>query len=149
MHSFEEVMRHAIQHEDAEAAFYQEMAARSKSAEQRDIMLEHARQEGDHKRRLQEILANDRLPSPGVRRFPDPDLKLSDYLVVDERPVVSLDYQEALLLAAKREKKAQKLYQDLAALAETPEVRAALVFLAEQEGKHAQALEQAYDDTLQ
>lgn len=148
MHSFEEVIQYAIKHEEDEAAFYREMAARSKTADLKEIMLDHARQEEDHKRRLQVILENNCLPT-GRRRYPDPDLKLADFLVAEDRPTGQLGYEESLLLAAKREKKAQRLYQELASQAEEPELKAALAFLAEQEGKHANALEQEYDDTLQ
>ncbi|MBF0271604.1 MAG: ferritin family protein [Magnetococcales bacterium] len=148
MHSFEEVINFAIQHEEEEAAFYREMATRSKTRDQKEIMLEYALQEEDHKRRLQGIMENDCFKA-GKRRCPDPDLKLSDYLVVDDRPNSMLGYQDALLLAAKREKKARQLYLDLAGRATNPNIQAVLMFLAEQEGKHASSLEQKYDDTLQ
>ncbi|MBF0179549.1 MAG: ferritin family protein [Magnetococcales bacterium] len=147
MHSFEEIIQFAINHEEEEAAFYREMAARSRTADQRDIMVAHAREEEEHKRRLEAILAMGRLPSGGKRRFPDPDLKLADYLVAEERADGSIGYEEALLLAAKREKKAQRLYRELASQVTEEEARTALLFLAEQEGKHANALEREYDDT--
>ncbi|MBF0127383.1 MAG: ferritin family protein [Magnetococcales bacterium] len=146
MHSFTEVIRFAIRHEEAEAQFYREMAERSRTPDQKEIMLDHARQEEDHKRRLLIILENDVLPM-GERRFPDPDLKLSEYLMIGEHPTGQIGYEEALLLAAKREKKAHKLYQTLATQAQDPVLKAALTFLAEQEAKHANALEQEYDDT--
>ncbi len=148
MHSFEEIIRYAIKHEEEEAAFYRDMANRSKSADQKAIMLDHAQQEEDHKRRLLIILENNCLPT-SKRRHPDPDLKLSDYMVVAEQSTGMIGYEDALLLASKREKTAQRLYQDLAAQAKEPELKEALAFLAEQEGKHAKALEQEFDDTLQ
>ncbi|MBF0295196.1 MAG: ferritin family protein [Magnetococcales bacterium] len=147
MHSFEEIIQFAIHHEEEEAAFYREMAERSKTPDQREIMLAHAREEEDHKRRLEAIMSMGRLPSGGRRRFPDPDLKIADYLVAEDRPEGLIGYEESLLLAAKREKRAQRLYRDLANQVTEVELRTALLFLAEQEGKHANALEQEYDDT--
>ncbi|MBF0215203.1 MAG: hypothetical protein HQM00_16865, partial [Magnetococcales bacterium] len=63
MHTFEEVIRYAIRHEEEEAAFYLDLAERSPSGEQRAIMLAHARQEEEHKRRLEAILLAERLPA--------------------------------------------------------------------------------------
>ena len=148
MHSFEEVIHFAIKNEEKEEAFYRDMATRARTADQREILLDHARQEQDHKKRLELILANNALPD-GSRRYPDPDMQLSDYLVVEEQGTGLIGFQESLLLAAKREKQARRLYQELATQSADPELKKTLLFLAEQEDKHANALEQAYDDTLQ
>ncbi len=147
MHSFDEVIEHAIQHEMEEARFYEELAERSESTDQKEAMLEHARQEREHKRHLEKILAQHRLPG-GSRVFPDPDLHLSDYMVVQDSGTGTLDYEAALLLAAKREKVAQRLYQDMANQSTDPELKKVFAFLAEEEGRHASKLEQEFDDTL-
>ena len=147
MHSFDEVIEYAIQHEMDEAHFYEELAQRSESNDQKEAMLEHANQEWEHKRHLEKILSQHRLPS-GSRTYPDPDLQLSDYLVVDDSGSDTLDYEAALLLAAKREKMAQRLYQDLAKQSTDAELKKVFAFLAVEEGRHAAKLEQEFDDTL-
>ena len=51
------------------------------------------------------------------------DLKIVDYLV-DIMPSPDMDYQEALIVAMRREKASFKLYNDLAAMAGTENLRA-------------------------
>ncbi|MBF0369483.1 MAG: ferritin family protein [Magnetococcales bacterium] len=146
MNSFDEIIQYAMEHEEKEAAFYEEMAERSESKDQKEAMLVHANEEREHKKHLEKIQKNHHLPG-GARRYPDPDLKISDYLVVEDHPG-TVSYEEALLLAAKREKAAQKLYLQMAAAADDAELKEVFNFLAEQEGKHGSRLEAEYDDTL-
>lgn len=147
MHSFGEVIEYAIRHEEEEAAFYEGLAERAESTDQKKAMLEHARQEREHKRHLENILSRHRLPD-GSRTYPDPDLHLSDYMVAEDSGTGTLDYEASLLLAAKREKAAQRLYQQMADQAEDPGLKEVFAFLAVEEGRHASALEQEFDDTL-
>ncbi|MBF0142415.1 MAG: ferritin family protein [Magnetococcales bacterium] len=147
MNSFEEVIQHAMDHEEKEAQFYRELAGRAESADVREAMMAHAREEEEHRRHLEKIMANHRLPS-GKRRYPDPDLKISDYAVVSTSASGPLSYEEALLMAAKKEKMAERLYRDLARKATDPELRKVFEFLADQESSHGKRLEQQYDDTL-
>ncbi|MEO5378721.1 MAG: ferritin family protein [Magnetococcus sp. DMHC-6] len=147
MNNFEEIIQFAIRHEEEEAAFYQQMAQRADSADMKEALLVHAREEMLHKEHLEKIQANNRLPN-GERRYPDCDLQIADYTTVEDRGTGTLTFEKALLLAAKREKTAQRLYQDLANQATDPDLKKTLLFLADQEGKHGQRLEREYDDSL-
>jgi rubrerythrin len=147
MNTFEEIIQFAIKHEEAEAGFYENMANRTDNKDAKQALRAHANEEREHKRHLENILQNNRL-SDGAKRYPDPDMKLSDYLVtkVTEDSVGS--FEDALLLAAKREKKAELLYRNLAKHATDDELRKVLLFLADQERCHGDRLEQQFDDSL-
>ncbi|MBF0424137.1 MAG: ferritin-like domain-containing protein [Magnetococcales bacterium] len=143
--TFEDAIRFAIYHEEEEAEFYESMASRSQSEDQKRIMLGQAAEERDHKRRLEAILAKGKLPIPsGV--VADPDLKIAETLKVVDRGG-ALSYEEALILSAQREKQAVRFYKVLAQSAPSQELADVFNFLAEQELKHGKQIEQRYDDT--
>ena len=147
MKSFDEIIRFAIRNEADEAEFYEKLAEHSESADQKKFLLEQAKEEQEHKRRLEKILARNRLPD-GKTLYPDEDLKFSDYLIVRETTGESISFEDALLMAANREKVIERFYRDMANVATDAELKETFLFLAEQEAKHKNLLEQAYDDTL-
>lgn len=142
--TFEDAILFAIKHEEEEARFYEGMADRSRSADQKKALLDQAAEEYDHKRRLEAALANRKLPTAS-KIVADPDMKIAELLVVEDRGG-HLSYEEALLLAAKREKKAAQFYQSLAKSSTSSELAGIFSFLAEQEVKHGKQIEQKYDD---
>lgn len=148
MQSFEEIIHFAIRHEEAEAAFYEQLANRSRGADQKKALLEHAEEEKDHKRRLEEILANQRIPSGAAHYTAPENMNFKSYLQPREQKDGSLSYEDALLHSAKRERDAEKFYRELAAQVANPGLRKSLLFLAEQEGKHANQLERELDDSM-
>ena len=73
------------------------------------------------------------------------DLKIGDYLAdVDDSG--ELDYQKALIIAMKREKKSFKLYTDLATVTDNEDLRKTLLSLAQEEANHKLRFEIEYDD---
>ncbi|MBF0147094.1 MAG: ferritin family protein [Magnetococcales bacterium] len=142
--TFEDAIRFAIRHEEEEARFYEGMAGRSRSEDQKQAMLAHAAEEYDHKRRLESILANGRLPV-STRIVADADMKIAEMLTVEDRGG-HIGYEDALILAAKREKQASRFYRLLADTTSAPELAEIFSFLAEQEAKHGKQIEQKYDD---
>ena len=75
------------------------------------------------------------------------DLKMSDYLV-DVEPRPNMSYEEALVLAMKREKNAFKLYTNLAAQAPTDDLKKIFQSLAIEESKHKLRFEIEYDEVV-
>jgi|SaaInlStandDraft_3_1057020.scaffolds.fasta_scaffold99844_1 rubrerythrin len=148
MKTFEEIVKFAMQHEDEEAAFYESLAARSKSTDQKNALLAHAAEEREHKRHLENILDRGQLPS-GPFTTPDSDMKLAETLVSNTSDSGNIGFEDALLQATKREKAAEKLYRSLAAQTDDAGLSKTLNFLADQEAKHANKLEQEYDDGQQ
>ena len=57
-----------------------------------------------------------------------------------------MDYQEALILAMKKEKASFRLYNDLAATTDDADLRSLLLGLAQEEAKHKLRLEVEYDE---
>ena len=70
---------------------------------------------------------------------------MADYLVdVEFDP--DMDYASAIVLAMKREKKAYKLYSDLARAVEREDLRQAFLLLAREEASHKLHFETEYDE---
>jgi rubrerythrin len=148
MKTFKEIIEFAMQHEEEEAAFYESLADRSRSQDQKNALLAHAAEEREHKRHLENILKNGQLPE-GPFITPDSDMELADILVSSAPESGNIDFEDALIMASKREKSAEALYRSLAHQAKEPELKKTLSFLADQEAKHANQLEQEYDDGQQ
>jgi len=75
------------------------------------------------------------------------DLKMGDYLVTDET-AEQISYQEALILAMKKEKVAFKLYTDLAAAVSSADLKNTFLSLAQEEAKHKLRFEVEYDNEI-
>ncbi|MBF0357726.1 MAG: ferritin family protein [Magnetococcales bacterium] len=148
MTDFNDIIKMAMDHEDKEAEFYESLAERSKSKDQKNALLAHADEEREHKRHLENILKSGELPS-GPFITPDEDMKLAEMLVVSASESGNIDFEEALLLATKREKSSAKFYRELSQKTENSELQKTFIFLADQESKHAKQLEQEYDDGQQ
>ena len=108
------------------------------------IFLDFAEEEIRHKERLLSVKAGERELTPEQEVL---DLKISDYLVeVDENPDIS--YQDALIVAMKRERAAYELYSDMAEKVPESNVRQLFVGLAKEEAKHKLFFESQYDDRV-
>jgi rubrerythrin len=140
-----EVLDFAIGEEEAAAQFYTDLAAKMEHPWMRENFEQFAKEEEGHKAKLLDVKKGK------VRLFSDKqvlDLKIGDYLVpvaADSSPA-TLDYQQALILAMKKEKAAFKLYSDLAATTADDHLRQILLSLAQEEAKHKLRFEVEYDE---
>ena len=75
------------------------------------------------------------------------DLKISDY-TVEVKPSPKLDYQEALIIAMKKEKAAFRLYNDLAGVTGDANAKQLFLGLAQEEAKHKLRFEIEYDNQI-
>jgi rubrerythrin len=75
------------------------------------------------------------------------DLKIGDYLV-DAEMNPEMDYQQALMVAMKKEKAAFRMYTALAGAADDKNARTLLQSLAQEEAKHKLRFEIEYDDEI-
>jgi rubrerythrin len=75
------------------------------------------------------------------------DLRIAEYLV-DVKPSANMSYQDALILAMKKEKAAFRMYTKLAEKAEDPVVKALFLNLALEESRHKLAFEVEYDEYI-
>jgi rubrerythrin len=140
----EEILNFAIEGEQAAHDFYVDLAEKAEHPSMKDIFMGFAKEEAGHKKKLERIKS-------GTGSFPCKkdvtDLKIGDYLVeVDSAGTLS--YQDALILAMKREKAAFRLYSDLAASTDDSELKSTFQGLAQEEAKHKLRFEVEYDDRI-
>lgn len=142
--SVDDLLDFAIIREQEAHDFYVDLAERTQTPAMKGQFIQYAKEELGHKKRLEGIKA-------GKRGFSDQqrvlDLKISDYLV-DVEVKDNMDYQEALILAMKREKAAYKLYSDLSQIADTDELKEVFRALAQEEANHKLRFEIEYDNVV-
>jgi rubrerythrin len=110
MNTVDEILDYAIDQEQQAADFYASLAARAEKADMKKMLLEFEEEEKRHKERLLAVKTGERKLTPEKEVL---DLKISDYLVeVDASDNIS--YQDALIVAMKRERAAFQLYSDMA-----------------------------------
>jgi rubrerythrin len=142
--TIEDVLDFAIDSEEEAVQFYTRLAERAEKPGVRAVFEGFAREEQGHKAKLTAIKeGRGDLPAPAKVQ----DLKIGDYLV-DQKPDPELDYQQALILAMKKEKAAFRLYSDLADVAEDQKLRQTFQALAQEEAKHKLRFEIEYDDNI-
>ena len=142
--SFDKVLDFAILREEEAHQFYTDLASRMERPQMREVFEDFAREERGHKAKLTAIKEG-RLQAPKMSKIID--LKIGDYLVEVE-PVPNMDYQQALVLAMKKEKAAFKLYMDIANRLEDEQQRNMFLMLAQEEAKHKLRFELEYDDMM-
>lgn len=143
--SVNDVLDFAITQEEAAAQFYTDLASKMDREWMRKVFQDFAKEEQGHKARLLGVKAG---KIPLLTQSQVMDLKIGDYLVkIDaDKQTADLDYQQALILAMKKEKVAFKLYTDLANKTSEPEFVALFQALAQEEAKHKLRFELEYDD---
>ncbi len=142
--SVDEILDFAIEREEEAAAFYRDLAGRMRGSQMSKNFEDFAHEEDGHKAKLQAIKKG-KLMMPATTKVTD--LKIGDYLV-DVEPSDDLDYQNALILAMKKEKAAFKLYTNLAESINDENLRATFLLLAQEEAKHKLRFELEYDEHI-
>ena len=130
--------------EQQAADFYTDLAGRAEKAGMKDILLDFAAEEKTHKERLLAVKAGERELTPEQEVL---DLKISDYLV-EVGATEDISYQDALIVAMKRERAAFQLYTDMAAQVPEGHLKEVLEGLAKEEAKHKLFFESEYDDRV-
>jgi len=144
MNTIDEILNYAIDQEQQAADFYANLAGRAEKAGMKDILLEFAAEEKRHKERLLAVKSGDHELTPEQKVL---DLKISDYLVeVDATDGIS--YQDALIVAMKRERAAYELYSDMAAKIPESNLKEVILGLAREEARHKLFFESEYDERV-
>ena len=144
MNTVDEVLDYAIDQEQQAADFYANLAARAEKAGMKQLLLEFAEEEKSHKERLLAVKSGERELTPEQEVL---DLKISDYLVeVDASDDIS--YQDALIVAMKKERAAFELYSDMAEKVPESNLKEVFVGLAKEEAKHKLFFESEYDERV-
>lgn len=142
--SMDEVLDFAIKGEEEAHGFYMGLAQNAEQAPMRKVFEDFAQEELGHKKKLIGIKTGTIEKSKGKMVA---DLRIGDYLV-DIEPHPGMDYQEALIVAMKKEKAAFKLYSDLAAAVDNESLTALFLDLAQEEAKHKLRFEIEYDEQI-
>lgn len=144
MNTVDEILDYAIDQEQQAAAFYASLAERAEKAGMKEILLDFSREEQRHKERLLAVKQGERELTPAQNVI---DLKISDYLVEVEASD-DISYQDALIVAMKREKAAYRLYSDMAEKVPEGEMKNVFIGLAKEEAKHKLFFESQYDERV-
>jgi rubrerythrin len=140
--SIDQILDFAIDAEQEAVDFYTGLANNAKNSEMKTVFTEFAGEEMKHKARLLNIKSTGIMTMSNEKVM---DLKIADYTVaVDAKP--DMPYQDALIVAMKKEKAAYKLYMTLSTRSENKELKDLFLSLAMEESKHKLRFEIEYDE---
>ena len=145
--SIDTILDFAIQKEQGAADFYTNLAKEMARGHMQEIFRQFAEEEKRHKAKLIAAKKGKVLLSSAKKIQ---DLKISDHLIEIDAAEEKEDmtYQKALIIAMQAEKKAYKLYMDLAGAAQDSAARELFLSLANEEAKHKLRFEIEYDETI-
>jgi len=139
---FDEIIRFAIDGEQEAVDAYTTASERVARVSVKEMLLDLARQEQMHKKKLESI-DRERVADAAIVNVPD--LRIADFMD-DVTITADMGYQDILTVAMKREEKAHNLYTTLASNTEDAELRKVFELLAQEEAGHKLALEKEYDE---
>ncbi len=142
--SAEDILDFAISREEESIKFYTGLASKTDNKLMSQVFTDFAREEQAHKQKLLAVKEGKRL-MPAQQNIQN--LKISDYLI-EVTPGPDVTYQEALIIAMKKEKAAFKLYHDLAHSTDNKELSSLFLSLAQEEAKHKLRFEIEYDNHI-
>jgi len=144
MNPIEEILDYAIDQEQQAADFYALVASNVDTARMKKIMADFSEEELRHKQILQSVKQGDKTLTSEKEVL---DLKICDYLVeVDVHDKIT--YQDALIVAMKRERAAYELYSNMAEKLPEGQLKEVIQGLAIEEAKHKLFFESEYDDRV-
>ena len=144
MNTVDEILDYAIDQEQQAADFYEDVAQRDETAGMKKLLLDFSEEEKRHKKILQDVKTGDHELTPEQEILV---LKISDYLVEVEASD-NISYQDALIIAMKKERAAYELYSDMAAKVPESHLKEVLDGLAKEEAKHKLFFEAEYDERV-
>ncbi|MFA6317566.1 MAG: ferritin family protein [Elusimicrobiota bacterium] len=143
---FDEALKFAIDNEQKAVEFYTKLAARPHQPGVKEMLLQLAEEEKGHKAKLERVRSGEKLLKPGAGLTRKLDLE--DYVTAPESED-DLDFQDALLLAMKKEKAAFSFYMDVAGNMRDPSLKELFLSLASEEATHKLRFELEYDRQIQ
>ena len=144
MNTVDEILDYAIDQEQQAADFYEDVAKRAETAGMKQILLDFSEEEKRHKKILQAVKSGEHELTPEQEVL---DLKISDYMV-EVDVTADISYQDALIIAMKRERAAYELYSDMASKVPESNLKEVLLGLAKEEAKHKLFFESEYDERV-
>lgn len=142
LQGFGEILDFAIAREQEAHDFYVGLADKVERQEMKDVFAQFSKEELGHKAKLQAVKAGKMTISSSGKVA---DLKIADYVVAAQADP-TMSYQDALILAMKREKASFRLYTDLARSASDNSLKELFLALAQEEARHKLRFEVEYDE---
>lgn len=139
-----EIIKQAAEQEDKAYKFYTDALKFVKDAAAKVWIKELAEEELKHKAMLQKFDVSK------IKKFkPDKtqDLHITEYLV-DKDITEIKDFQDALIVAMKKEQRSYHFYVSMAKSADNADMKKLCKILAQEELKHKHKLELYYDDIV-
>ncbi len=143
-HSVDDVVGFAIEKEEKAMEFYRQCADRAKNPGIKEFFREMVAEEQKHRDMLKNL---DSLKLDEVKLKQVENLKISDYLV-DVPFSEDISYQEALIVAMKKEEKALAFYSGWKNKCVSEKASKLFQLLANEEEKHKRMLEKLYDEEI-
>lgn len=142
--SVDDILEFAIINEQQSVDFYRALAQKTNIGDMKQTFEKFAVEEIGHKAKLTKI-KEEKIFNIGKEVIQD--LRLSDY-IDHVKSSENMSYQDALILAMKREKSAFKLYTNLATKTENKGLQELFLQLAQEESKHKLIFEIEYDEVI-
>lgn len=139
--NFQDILKFAIRQEQAAIAGYGELMEKTDLPGLKGLLRDLQDEEKQHKQLLETLGTKD-LEDHEIHQVAD--LKISDYLVEDSLDPDS-SFQDLLIYAAKKEKKAVDLYTSMLKKVHNLDHKKLFEFLIEQERSHKLKLETEYE----
>jgi rubrerythrin len=139
--SIAEVLEQGISREIQAAEFYKEVAETAGHPALRVIFEQLAEEELDHKARLELEMMKQGVVAKTVGRLIEVDE--ADY-AEELRPGHEVSFKDALAMVVDKERRSFRFYAAMAGIVPDPEVREALLELAEEEARHMVRFEREY-----
>jgi len=144
--SYEDIIEYAIQREKDSISMYLDLAQRMSSPSLQQAFVDFAKEEQQHADTLEfELIKAGKTVDANKDNFVFETAPTLD----DPDMTIDVDFKDALLLAAKKEESAFKLYSELAARTNDTELKNALLRLAEEEVRHKLRFELEYRKLIQ
>jgi rubrerythrin len=140
----DDILDFAIENEIEAHKFYTGLAAKMNNPTMRQVFLDFAEEEKNHRKLLEDAKVGKNVKIGGENIA---DLKIAEYTVA-VKPTPNMSYKDALVLAMQKEKKSFGLYDRLAHLIENEEAAKLFASLAQQEAKHKLRFELEYDEVV-
>ncbi len=140
--SIDDILDFAINAEQDAVDFYNQLSEVAKTKDMKTTFVQFAQEEIGHKTRLTKI------KKEGIFQLEKQeiaDLKIADY-IVSAKASPDMSYQDALVLAMKKEKAAFKLYLELSSRVKNAQMKDLFLSLAQEESKHKLRFEIEYDE---
>ena len=142
----DEILEFAIARELEAYRFYMALADRVDSSEMRKVFEDLAKEELEHKAKLELEVIKTGKTLPPAEKVTIPD---HDYILSDVDSALDMDYKDMLMLGVEKEEASFRTYVNLLASVDDEESREVLLALAEEEVKHKLRFETEYDMLLQ